>query len=408
MSSSRGKTGIVGQKKFSQLCSEADVVCNKSEEDERGWDFFIEYPEVRQPNTPLDRRKPARPALVQVKTTKTTRAAVTVSLSNALRMAESSQPFFIVFIRLASGPRREAIYVRHIWRDELAHILRAVRQADCERDEALHRRFLSFTFSESEATADPLAAIAMKIDDVGTGYTEAKRQLVNTLGFEDGYGKADVTLEIKSPEDIMDLQLGLRDSLPFTRFAYKSRRFGIDSGQPEILSSRGSLSVRPSPRNGTLRLCSSSGEEFFTPAQAMGVVMPGGDPLMRKGRIIAGCIELILHGSGKTQVVANLKTDDQVPLATIELFGQLMQWRGTGPISLTFHAENRVVQLGSIDLDNDLGLDLGWIEIGKAASILKKVAKTAMVETVNLSPLDLNSAREEIELMTHLVGPGRY
>jgi hypothetical protein len=408
VASSSDEIGKIGQKKFSLLCSDASVVCNKSDEDERGWDFFIQYPETRQPEKPLDLRKAARSALVQVKTTRSADRTVQLSLSNALRMAESREPFFIILVRLAAEEQQEAFFVRHVWREEIEKTLRAVRQADSEGDDALYLRTISFTLDESEATADPLATITARIDEIGGLYAEAKKKLFDTVGFEDGYGTAEIILEVESADDVLDLQIGLRDSLAFTRIVYRSNRFGIDSGKPEIDRTDGRLFVDPAPRHGTLRLCSSAGEEIFTPALVTGVVLPGGDPLMRKSRIVASCVELIILGSGKTQAKAHLATSAPALLQTIELFGQLVQWRGTGPISLTLHMDGESKSVGAIDLDNDLGVDLGWIDIGKAAGILKKVAATAMLNAIEISPLEINDARADLQLMTYLVGPHRH
>lgn len=408
MGTQNDRIGKIGEKEFSLMCTRARVVCNKSDEDERGWDYLIQYPETPNPRRPLDLRKAPHAALVQVKATQTSDLSVEVSLSNALRMAEASLPFFVVLAKLAANDELDALFVRHIWREEVTRILRAVRQADSEGDEALHKRTISFTLNKSDATTDPLGTIAERIDSAGAVYIEAKRRIVETAGFEDGHGTANITLQAESAEDFLDLQLGLRDSLEFTRFVSRSTRFGIDSGKAQIDAASGRLFVEPNPRTGVLRLCSSSGEEFFSPAQAMGAALPGDDPSLRKSRIVASCVNLIISGSGKTEAKANLAAGEPVPLATIELFGQLMQWRGTGPVSLTLYSDGRSFDVGSIDLDKDLGVDLGWIEIGKAAGILKKVAATAVVGTIMLSPLEINSARHDIELMTHLVGPGRY
>lgn len=408
MGTQNDRIGKIGEKEFSLMCSRARVVCNKSDEDERGWDYVIQYPETPQHRRPLDLRKAPHAAFVQVKTTQTADHSVEVSLSNAQRMVEALLPFFIVLVKLSANEEVEAIFVRHIWREEITKILHAIRRADSEKDEALHKRTISFSLNKDDATTDPLGTIAQRIDSAGSAYTEAKRKFVETVGFEDGYGTSEITLEAESAEDFLDLQLGLRDSIDFTRFVSKSSRFGIESSRPEIDATKGKLFVDPSPRVGVLRLCSASGEEFFAPAQAMGASLPGDDPLMRKSRIVAGCVNLIIRGTGKTEAKANLLAGEPATLATIELFGQLMQWRGTGPVSLTLYSEGRSFDIGTIDLDKDLGVDLGWIEIGKAAGILKKIAATAMFETIMLSPFEINRARTDIELMTHLVGQGRY
>jgi hypothetical protein len=69
MSKHNQMIGRRGEKLFSLLCSEADVTCNKSSEDDFGWDMAIEFPARPQPAIALDMQCGPVAALVQVKTT---------------------------------------------------------------------------------------------------------------------------------------------------------------------------------------------------------------------------------------------------------------------------------------------------------------------------------------------------
>lgn len=85
MSLSNLMTGRQGEKRFSLLCSEAEVSCSKSEEDDNGWDMLIEFPLEPQTRIAIDLRQIQKMASIQIKTTKGDARTVFLSLSNALR-----------------------------------------------------------------------------------------------------------------------------------------------------------------------------------------------------------------------------------------------------------------------------------------------------------------------------------
>ena len=63
------RSGRPAQDEFKLLCSQAEVTCNSSVEDDHGWDFIVEFAAQGETHQPLDKVPGPRQALVQVNTT---------------------------------------------------------------------------------------------------------------------------------------------------------------------------------------------------------------------------------------------------------------------------------------------------------------------------------------------------
>ena len=51
--------GAKGEARFSELCKDAQLICNKSNRDLTGWDFIVEFPFAKdeKPTAPLESHK---------------------------------------------------------------------------------------------------------------------------------------------------------------------------------------------------------------------------------------------------------------------------------------------------------------------------------------------------------------
>ena len=95
--------GQTGEDLFRRLCSQAQLVCNKSERDRAGWDFVVDLPIPIDGAKTLDQR--AAPACVlQLKSTTNSNPA-RMALSKIERIAKDPRPAFIVVFRLAPDGR---------------------------------------------------------------------------------------------------------------------------------------------------------------------------------------------------------------------------------------------------------------------------------------------------------------
>ena len=155
--------GRKGEKRFSKLCSDAEVTCNPAEEDDCGWDFFIQFPVPVLLHVPIDERVGGPAALVQIKTTQVEAGRWAISLQNALSLAKSPLPAFIVIVTIGKDGQ-ESYRAIHIWRAELTRILTAARKAHVEGDEATNRRTISFEFGIETERADILGWMRRQIE----------------------------------------------------------------------------------------------------------------------------------------------------------------------------------------------------------------------------------------------------
>ena len=207
-----GSLPTIAERYFALLCGEAGVTCNRSsDEDNAGWDYVIHFPHDLNDNRPKDEQPAPETAFVQVKSTNSAPFAVQLKLSNALRMAKESQPYFLVLI-VGTGKGRR-VFARHFWVDEIETTLRRVRHADVSgHRDRLNRRKLTVRLAEDDDhTDDLLAWMQSTIRAVRGNYPAAKTAIMGSVGYERGNTKFAVTFK-GSPDEIIDWELGLRST----------------------------------------------------------------------------------------------------------------------------------------------------------------------------------------------------
>ncbi|PZU60095.1 MAG: hypothetical protein DI547_03355 [Sphingobium sp.] len=190
---------------------------------------------------PADSQPAGYEALVQVKSTRKPPLVARMKLSNALRAVKADQPCFIVLVvEQVGGPR---IYARHFWHDEIERTLRRVRMAERDGESRLNRLHMQVQMSEADACDDLLGWMGATIGAIKS-YSAEKSEFARTIGFEDGYGTLSVTLD-GGIDEMLDLQLGLIESLPLSRARYVPQRFGIETPQPRFDVAEAHLMVTP-------------------------------------------------------------------------------------------------------------------------------------------------------------------
>ncbi len=159
---------------------------------------------------------------------------------------------------------------------------------------------------------------------IGTGsaYVEKKKEIYSNVGFEDGRGYSNVSFE-GSVDDLVDLHLGLRESLPFTSFSYISQRFGIDAPKPEIEAAAGTMHVEARGRECSLRLQGGvPTEELSIDAMLFSPGVPDLPDEQRRFRLVAGPLDLIV-GINATTANMTLQFDERRPLESSPRFSRL-------------------------------------------------------------------------------------
>jgi len=392
-------TGREGEKIFSLLCSRRMVTCNRAEEDDRGWDFILQFPASSIVNVPIDQRSVGPAALVQIKATRVDAQHWSISLKNALSLARSPLPAFIVCVGL-DGSGRDTFRAVHIWRSEIVRILKAARQAHVEGDEATNRRTISFDLSEETARVDVLDWMISEIDEVGeNGYAAAKQLLVDTLGFDEGHGIARVRLATASPDALTDLQLGILKSLDLNYFSYTPSRFGIESPTPDIEVNGGTLTMIPQGRHGTLRLRSSGGQQAYLPAEVFSAVLPG--RRRTKGRVKAGCIDMVLKTRRQITVKCTLDRDEKTTLENIAAFALVRKSTRDSPLAISLRTGASFVDFGHINMKPNA--NPGWQQLFLITEALRKLVEFENAPPIQTSLNVINSRFVPLSILDALV-----
>ena len=227
------RRGRPAQDEFKLLCSTAEITCNPSLEDDHGWDFLVEIPMSEEAGAPADKWPPPRSAFVQVKSTTGARCRMDMKVSNALELAKKPAPCFIVLFH----ERREGqrIYARLFGEKDMERALKRARQLSVE-DRAVNKAKLTFTFSEEdEHTTGLLDWIMDCVQGLAPDYDHAKAQLADRIGYGDRNYQANITFSgPRGLDDLVDLQLGLKDELEVARFEVFDMRFGIEVPVPAM------------------------------------------------------------------------------------------------------------------------------------------------------------------------------
>ncbi len=375
------------------LCASGGVVCNKSDQDECGWDLFLQFPAKRTPRRPADMVSAGPEALVQVKSTRSPPLTARMKLSNALRLTQANQPCFVVLV--VAGPETPHVYARHFWEAEIARTLKRIRLAERDGDTSFNRRHIDLRMTEADAQEDLISWMRRTIEAVKPNYAAEKARIASSVGHEDGFGSMEVSFE-GSAQDLMDLQLGLIDSLPVLQGRYVPQRFGIEAATPEIEFEEAKLLVEAVPKPARLRLQGGNPtEEMLVEAKFFSAELPGPAETLHRWRVDAGPLRIV-GGNGSYAAKLSMRYDARRPLADLRLFLTMTGWRGTGPVGLQLFIEDKRVPLGVLTI-NPSDDDNEWKELRVWATALETVARAALTPEPEVSVLDLCDAEPWIQ-----------
>jgi hypothetical protein len=375
------------------LCASSGVVCNKADQDECGWDLFLQFPAKRTPGCPADMQLAGPEALVQVKSTRSEPLTARMKLSNALRLAQANQPCFVVLV--LAGTDTPRVYARHFWEPEIARTLKRVRLAERDGEPSFNRLYIDFRMTEADAHDDPIGWMRRTIEMVKPNYTAEKARIATSIGHEDGFGSMKLTFE-GSAQDLLDLQLGLIDSLPVQRGRYVPQRFGIEATTPQMEFEEAILLVEAVPKPARLRLQGGSPtEEMLLDAKCYVAELPGPDGKLHRWRVDAGPLRIV-GGDGSYAAKLSMRSDARRQIAELKMFLTMADWRGTGPVGLQLFIEDKRVPLGVLTIDprDD---DNEWKELRAWATALESVERTALAPNPEVSVLDLCDAQPWIQ-----------
>ena len=217
---------------FRHRCSVEGVTCNESLQDDYGWDFLVEIPQEVPAGTPHDKRPAARSVLVQVKWTGGSRRRLSMKVSNALELANKAEPCVLVlYHETASGQR---IFARMFGKEDMARALKRGRKLFVER-KPTHKASMTFGFADTEERPEA-GLVPWLVDCVRSlpdSYGGDKRKLAKSLGYGNKNWRANITfVGTGGVDDLVDLELGIKDELRVSRFTVFDERFGIALPEP--------------------------------------------------------------------------------------------------------------------------------------------------------------------------------
>jgi hypothetical protein len=360
--------------KFESQCAAGDALAHPPEEDHNGWDYLVEFPQQAHPG-PADTHPPAKSAYVQVKSVRKRKLTCRITLSNALKAAQSTQPWFLVLVFADKKTSSAEIYAVHLWEDFIRRALKAVRVAE-NAGKPLNRCSLSIKFSATDRHDENLVSWMQGVIAAHeSGYQQKKQELFKAVGYEDGTGIGKITISAASFDEIADNFLGLGSGLSLSEFSFTPSRFGVVSPKPDVdYSGEGKVIITPTPVD-TCEVRLRANDVLYS---LKGQVFTLGEPLLpreeKRIRFSAEFLEMVLATTNAMEVKsfnARIHPDSKRTLHTLESFAAMNDCCQTGTqVDLQVWARGHRVIGGIMSLNDK---PLGRVSWGRLAAALRKL-----------------------------------
>ena len=259
--------GEKGERRFQELCADAQLFCNKVGRDRTGWDFIVEFPfSAESGEFPLDRRPQPLECRTQVKTVWTDTGRIKIRLSAAERLAKLLWPTFIFVLTVDNALNFEGMYCIHVMDDVLSQILMAIRKCEKNHNTRINKKFLSIDYLRMGKRIDINGGYVKRIVESSSGgdikqYITRKNDQIANLGVIGTRYSGNFVLRANSERELVDVLLGVSKG-KLDRFTLIETRFGIEL--PQYHSSvGGEILVTPTPRTGKLALRDKNSGEIL-------------------------------------------------------------------------------------------------------------------------------------------------
>lgn len=241
------RLGEKGEKRFGEICADANLIANKSGVDVMGWDYLVEFP-YPDPNLTISFDKRVHPpeCKFQVKTVWDDAKRVELKLSAAERLAKSDRPSFIIVFLVRHDLEIKSLKIFHMLDDNLGKILKRLRQATAKNTLKINKISLSFSLNDGvslEPTGYALHQFVSEICKAGRDeYYSKKQAQLTTLGFGTLRHEFDLTLTAKNHLELAALLLGAH-AVEAASIEMSEVRFGIKL--PILTEHSNSLKLSP-------------------------------------------------------------------------------------------------------------------------------------------------------------------
>lgn len=382
---------------FASLCAAAGAICHESQEDENGWDCLVEFP-AEITTGPADTHPPAKQAFVQIKSTRINRPSCSVKLSNALKAAQSRDPWFLV-LTVESGTNPK-IYAVHIWDSQIEKSLKAVRQASIE-NKPLHQRRTTFNFDDGDIHTDDLIDwMRGAIGSVVPDYGQSKKTIYETVGYAEGYGTGKITFAADNVDQILDEFLGLGNGVPVSRFTYTPARFGLSDSRPQIDMAEGRVEIKPTAAGDCELRMRGSGSSLSInlSAKIFTLGMPWLPFEEQRFRVSAIGFEIVWANDGDSKFTASLDFNVRVSLGEIERFATVITWLGHGPVDVQVWVKGARM-VGGV-LSSDPGQrKYDWRKVIDVVKTLQSLHPRVDTDELYISVADIDAGARDLYLM---------
>jgi hypothetical protein len=245
--------GEKGQSRFKELCSDVDLICNKSDRDMAGWDFIVDFDLDESATTSLDRRKTPLSCHVQLKTIYSRTASVKLSLKMAERLAKELKPSFICVLKVNADLQFTAAYLIHMAGDRLSSILKRLREVGAKSSSAKIKK-MTISFTPTEAERIEVSGSALRdaiVQHIGSdlhAYTEIKSLASQNMGYEGSPHEGRFEIDVRNLATFQDMFIGLTGEVEVKNFELTTTRFGITLPETASPTAKISLSAKPLDR----------------------------------------------------------------------------------------------------------------------------------------------------------------
>lgn len=359
---------------FASQCAAADALAHPPEEDQNGWDYLVEFPQRRHPG-PADTHPPAKSAYVQIKSVRKRVLTCRITLSNALKAAQSAQPWFLVLIFVDKKTSSAEIYAVHLWKEFICRALKAIRIAD-NAGKPLNRCTLSVKFSAADRHDEDLMPwMQLVIAAHEPNYQRQKQEMYQAVGYEDGGGVGKFTISASNFDEIAANFLGLGDGLSLSEFSFTPSRFGVASPKPDVdYCGEGKIIITPTPVD-TCEVRLRANNVLYI---LKGQVFALGEPLLpreeRRIRFSAEFFEMVVATTNVLEVKtfnARIDPNSRRALHTLEAFAALNDCCLTGTrVDLQVWTRGHRAISGTMSLNSRPFSGVSW---GRLATAMRKL-----------------------------------
>jgi hypothetical protein len=402
--------GELGEIKFKELCSLANLHCSKVEPDKTGKDYIVEFrSQAFSPTISYDKREAPKQIIVQVKTISAKNKRVKIAASVAERLAKDLRPAIICILTIDDSNRFTAMHFVEIIDQNLEKVLKRLRAEYHKENNKLHKSELSFGPSEAQAVDMDPSALYSKMSSLPSPtmeeYATRKNEQIQTLGYPEYRYSLKFTFDADNVEDIADGLLGLKP-LKVLEHTETEHRFDIALRHDGLLphSEGAILSIESEPDdNGTLvAIDKANGIEFSVSAESRAIPMNFVPNVQRALiRWKNGSIKLSLNDR-KIHATVKVVADQELPPSEWHREIQFLSALFGKSCELTFRCLRGELSLGKLIWPSQVS-SKNFNEILRCTSVAGSLLEAAGAAEQKLSLKSILESRDQLIILSEVM-----